>query len=75
MTANYLGERPRDASPYDGVRPQLFADMNIAYRPTQEEKIYLNIENLFDRDDITTSSTSTYYTLGINFMLGYERKF
>ena len=75
LTANYLGERTRDASPYDGVRPQLFADMNIAYRPTQEEKIYLNIENLFDRDDITTSSTSTYYTLGINFMLGYERKF
>lgn len=75
VNANYLGQRTRDASPYDGIRPQLFADLNIAYRPTKEEKIYLNVENLFDRDDITTSSTSTYYALGINFMLGYERKF
>ena len=50
-------------------------NQNVAYKPDKNSKIFLNVDNLLNRRDITTASTSTFYTLGRNFMLGYEYSF
>ena len=56
-------------------KPYLFTNLNVAYKPDKNSKIFLNVDNLLNRRDITTASTSTFYTLGRNFMLGYEYSF
>lgn len=75
INVNYLGKRTRDTDAQESMKPQLFTNLNIVYKPRKDEKIYLNLENIFDRRDITTASTSSYYNLGRNFMLGYEYNF
>ena len=37
--------------------------------------LFLNVDNLLDRQDITSHVSSNYYTLGTNFVLGYKYKF
>ncbi|CVK18318.1 TonB-dependent receptor plug domain-containing protein [Sporomusa sphaeroides] len=75
INANYLGERTRDNDAQASMKPQLFTDLNIVYKPTKNEKVYLNLENIFDRRDIVSTSTSTFYNLGRNVMVGYEFNF
>lgn len=74
LSVNYLGMRTRDTADAPKMRTQLFTNLNLSYAPTESRKFYLNVENLLDRRDITSSSTSTYYCLGRNFMFGYEAK-
>lgn len=75
LNMNYLGKRTRDLASQESMRPQLFTDINLSYRPTESSRIYFNMDNILDRRDITTSSSSTYYTLGRNFSIGYEYSF
>lgn len=75
VNLNYLGKRTRDSASEEKMRPQLFTNINLSYKPVKNSRFYLNIDNILDRRDITTSSTSTYYTLGRNFMVGYEYNF
>ena len=72
---NFLGKRVRDAAPYKDFKPQLFTDLNFSYAPNKESRFFLNIDNVLDRKDIISTSTSTFYSLGRNFMAGYEYKF
>ena len=75
LNFNYLGDRTRDYSTLDKMRPQLFTDLNLSYKPTENSRFYLNVDNILDRRDITSSSSSNFYTMGCNFMLGYEHSF
>lgn len=75
VNLNYLGKRTRDIDSEESMRPYLFTNLNVAYKPDKSSKVFLNVDNLFDRRDITTSATSSFYTLGRNFMLGYEHTF
>lgn len=72
---NFLGNRVRDAAPYADFKPQLFTDINLSYAPNKDGRFFLNIDNILDRQDIISSSSSSFYSLGRNFMAGYEYKF
>ncbi|MBQ7760191.1 MAG: TonB-dependent receptor [Acidaminococcaceae bacterium] len=75
LNFNYLGDRTRDTESLEKMRPQLFTDLNLSYKPTDNSRFYLNVDNILDRRDITSSSASNFYTMGCNFMLGYEYSF
>ncbi|HIU64432.1 MAG TPA: TonB-dependent receptor [Candidatus Avacidaminococcus intestinavium] len=75
LNANYVGKRTSNEKTQRKIRPQLFTDLHLTYTPTKEHKLYLHLNNLLDRKDITTNATSNYYTLGRNFILGYEYNF
>lgn len=72
---NYLGCRTRDIASQDSLKPQFFTNLQIIYRPTGTDKLYFTMDNLLDRRDIVSTSSSTFYALGRNFMLGYEKTF
>ncbi len=72
---SYLGDRTRDDEPYASMKAQLFSDINFSYQANDNARFFLNIDNLFDRRDIISSSSSSYYNLGRNFMAGVEYKF
>ena len=72
---SYLGDRTRDASPYASMKAQLFSAINFSYQANDNARFFLNIDNLFNRHDIISTSTSSFYNLGRNFMAGVEYKF
>lgn len=78
---NYLGKRTRDYANkdtvgiYPSMKAQVLSDLNFSYQANENSRFFLNIDNLFNRHDIISTSSSTFYDLGRNFMLGYEYKF
>lgn len=72
---SYLGDRIRDAEPYASMKSQVFSDLNFSYKANENARFFLNIDNLFNRHDIISTSTSSFYNLGRNFMAGVEYKF
>ncbi len=72
---SYLGDRTRDGAPYASMKAQCFSDLNFSYQANENSRFFLNIDNVFNRKDIVSSSTSSFYNLGRNFMAGYEYKF
>ena len=75
LNFNYMCKRTRDVDAETAMKPYLFTDLNLSYKPEKNHKIFVNIDNLLDRKDITTAATSSFYTMGINFMVGYEYSF
>ena len=72
---SYLGDRTRDKDPYPSMKAQFFSDINFSYQANDNARFFLNIDNLFDRRDIISSSSSSFYNLDRNFMAGVEYKF
>lgn len=72
---SYLGDRIRDDEPYASMKSQVFSDLNFSYKANENARFFLNIDNLFNRHDIISSSSSSFYNLGRNFMAGVEYKF
>lgn len=72
---SYLGDRIRDDEPYASMKSQVFSDLNFSYKANENARFFLNIDNLFNRHDIISSSSSSFYNLGRNFMTGVEYKF
>lgn len=72
---SYLGDRIRDVAPYASMKSQVFSDLNFSYKANENVRFFLNIDNLFNRHDIISTSTSSFYNLGRNFMAGVEYKF
>lgn len=72
---SYLGDRIRDVAPYASMKSQVFSDLNFSYKANENARFFLNIDNLFNRHDIISTSTSSFYNLGRNFMAGVEYKF
>lgn len=72
---SYLGDRTRDDEPYASMKAQFFSDINFSYQANDNARFFLNIDNLFNRRDIISSSSSSFYNLGRNFMAGVEYKF
>lgn len=79
LSANFVGNRTSTKTAIDKpmrhLKPQCFTDLHFTYAPEKNQKAFLHINNLFDRLDITTNSTANYYSLGRNFMVGYEYSF
>lgn len=79
MSVNFVGDRMSTRAsvpkPQRELKPQCFTDLHFTYSPEKNQKAFLHINNIFDRLDITSNSTSNFYSLGRNFMLGYEYSF
>lgn len=61
---SYLGDRIRDAEPYASMKSQVFSDPNFSYKANENARFFLNIDNLFNRHDIISSSTFQFLQLG-----------
>lgn len=72
---SHLGKRIRDYKPYNSFKSQFFTSLNFSYRANENCRAFLNIDNLLNRQDIISTSSSTFYNLGRNFMAGVEYKF
>lgn len=72
LTATYLAERERDTDAGGSIKPMLLTGANVSYKLATDRELFLTVDNIFDRKDITSHSTSEYYTLGRTFQLGYK---
>ena len=79
MSVNFVGDRMSTRAsltkPERELKPQCFTDLHFTYAPEKNQKAFLHINNIFDRLDITSNSTANFYSLGRNFMVGYEYSF
>lgn len=79
LVANFVGDRTSTRAaipkPQRKLKPQCFTDLHFTYSPEKNQKAFLHINNLFDRIDVTSNSTSDFLSLGRNFMVGYEYSF
>ncbi|MBQ9763756.1 MAG: TonB-dependent receptor [Phascolarctobacterium sp.] len=75
LKANFVGDRTSDTKEQRHIKPQLFTDWHFSYQPQANHKVFLHVNNILDRRDIVSTGNSNYYTLGRNFMLGYEYLF
>ena len=81
LSANYLAYRANDkAEGKTRVKPALFTDFDLSYAPGRSHRVFLHVNNIFDRADYTTltgpaSDEYAYICQGRNFMVGYEYKF
>lgn len=83
LMANYLGKRlDNDVDDHAGikVKPALYTDFHATYAPEKGHKFFFHVNNIFDRDDLTTDTAPLedrlgYLSVGRNFMVGYEYSF
>lgn len=79
LTANFVGDRTSSRASLKNterhLKPQLFTNLHLSYAPEKNQSLFLHVNNIFNRLDITSNSTANYYSLGRNFMLGYECNF
>ncbi|MGP1470451.1 MAG: TonB-dependent receptor [Schwartzia sp. (in: firmicutes)] len=57
------------------LRPLFITGLSLSYRPRADHEVYLNVDNLFNREDITSHVLSRYVALSTNFTLGYRIRF
>ena len=74
LSGSYLYDRVLE-SYQTGVRPLFITGLSLSYRPRTDHEIYLNVDNLFNRADITSHVLSRYVALSTNFTLGYRINF
>lgn len=83
LMSNYYGKRLDDDVKKHAeykVKPALYTDFHMSYAPEKNQKFFLHVNNLFDREDYTTNTAPDaerlgYISVGRNFMLGYEYSF
>ena len=74
LNASYLYDRVAKGKDTK-IEPYLLTTLHASYSPTKDHEIFLDVDNLLDRVDITSHTTSRYKTIGTNFVLGYKYKF
>ena len=52
----------------------LLTNLNINHNLSDDKEIFLTIDNIFDRKDITSHANSEYNKMGRSFKLGYKTK-
>ena len=75
LDMNYVGNRTSQSAAQRSIKPQFFTDLHLTYSPEAHHKFFVHLNNIFDRKDITTNADTNYFTLGRNFMAGYEITF
>ena len=83
LMANYYGKRlDSDVKKHaeQKVKPALYTDFHMSYAPEKNQKFFLHVNNIFDREDLTTNQVPSsdrlgYISVGRNFMVGYEYSF
>lgn len=73
LNASYMAERVLSGI---DTKPYLVTNLNVNYAMTDKQSLFLTVNNLLDRDDISYRSTSNaYYFTPANYMLGYKMTF
>lgn len=80
VSVNFNGDRTSNDAKKGKLKPQCYTDLHLSYAPEKNHKFYFHMNNLFDRKDWTNSGTpggssAYFYSLGRNFMVGYELSF
>lgn len=57
------------------TKPYFLTSMNVQYAPSATDIISLSIDNLLDRKDNLSHTSSYYYSTPINYMVSYSHKF
>ncbi|MBQ7417946.1 MAG: TonB-dependent receptor, partial [Acidaminococcaceae bacterium] len=63
LDGNFVGNRTRQNHYQQHMKPQFFTNLHLTYKPEENHKIFFHMNNIFDRLDITSNSTSNYYSL------------
>lgn len=73
LNASYMAERVLNGV---DTKPYLLTNLNVNYAMTKNGSLFLTVNNLLDRDDITYRSGKTsYYFMPCNYMMGYKMTF
>ncbi|MCR5030314.1 MAG: TonB-dependent receptor [Selenomonadaceae bacterium] len=75
LDMNFVGDRTSQSKAQRNIKPQFFTDLHLTYSPEANQKFFVHLNNIFNRQDITTNADTNYFTLGRNFMAGYEVTF
>lgn len=77
LNFSYLADRVQSplAAHSHSVKPYLLTSMTVKYSPNESSDIMLAIDNLLNRKDIVSHTTSDYYATPRNFILSYRYKF
>ena len=76
LNLTYMCSRYQSQSgPNEAVKPYLLSNWNFIYTPDEHIEFNLNIENVLNRRDRTSNSSSDYFCAPTTFMLNYTYKF
>lgn len=77
LNFSYLADRVQSplAAHSHSVKPYLLTSMTVKYSPNKSSDIMLAIDNLLNRKDIVSHTTSDYYATPRNLILSYRYKF
>ena len=76
LTASYLADRVMNGS--NGIvktKPYLLTSLNVKYAPEKNQEIALAMDNILDRDNNVSHTSSNYYGTPFTFLLSYTYKF
>lgn len=74
LNGSYLYDRVLEAY-QEKVKPLFSTGFRGSYKPEKDHEIYLNVDNILNRRDITSHVSSRYISQGTNFELGYRYTF
>lgn len=77
LNFTYLADRvmtPTSTPSYD-QKPYLLTTFSAKYSPNAESDILLTIDNILNRQDVTSHTSSDYYATPFNYLLSYRYKF
>jgi iron complex outermembrane receptor protein len=75
IATTYLANRQTSTDQPDGIPNALLANLTLGYSFTPNTKLTLRVENLFDRKDVVSNGSSSYFTQDRSFYLGLTQKF
>lgn len=77
LNFSYLADRVQSplAAHSHSVKPYLLTSMTVKYSPNKVSDIMLSIDNLLNRKDIVSHTSSDYYATPRNFLLSYRYRF
>ncbi len=77
LNFTYLADRvmtPTSAHSYD-QKPYLMTSLSVKYSPNSKSDILLSVDNLLNRRDVISHTSSDYYATPRSFLLSYRYKF
>ena len=77
LNFTYLADRvmtPTSAHSYD-QKPYLLTSLSVKYSPNEKSDILLSVDNLLNRRDVTSHTSSDYFATPRSFLLSYRYKF
>ena len=77
LTESYLADRvmtPSSSESYS-QKPYLLTSLNVTYNIDKHKEIFFTANNILDREDVISHSSSEYYDTPFNYTLGYKVTF